>query len=217
MFPLGKNLRLDFTGLPELPSDVFSNYLQLPEKVKGYFKKFLTSQGMNNPEDRFLGFFRILESLCYKKKNFLDENLLNILVARVEPYFIKRFSDKKSVKGFLSGINRYNGSKYNTAKCIQDFYVRIEKTIADKWIFSKSDIVSICSLRNDITHANDYNVTEQEIEEKTKFVEVLVYFALFESIGVDLSISTKVIDRVYGYHIIKKPQEIIKISSSESI
>lgn len=204
LFPLGKNIRFDSLGLPELPLDSFNNYFSLPDKKRGYFKKLLRYQRMDNPEERFLGFFRILESLCFKKKFFLDEDLLEDLSKRIKPYLIKRFGDKKSVTSFLKGIPRYNGSKYNTEKCIQDFYVKVPVEISKNWKFQKSDIGSICSLRNDITHANDYYVSEYEIEEKSKFVEVLLILALFESINIELPVSSRIINRLSGYHLVTK-------------
>ena len=204
LFPLGKNIRFDSLGLPELPLESFNYYFSLPDKKRGYFKKLLTYQRMDNPEERFLGFFRILESLCFKKKFFLDEDVLEDLSKRIKPYLVKRFNDKKSVASFLKGIPRYNGSKYNTEKCIQDFYVKVPVEISKNWTVQKSDIGSICSLRNDITHANDYYVSVHEVEEKSKFVEVLLILALFESINIDLSVSSRIIDRLSGYHLVTK-------------
>jgi hypothetical protein len=202
LFPLGKNLRFDFESLPSLPLSTFNSYMSLPESQIGYFKKYLRYRRMENPEERFLGFFRILESLCLKKKNFLDEELLEDLITRVKPCLIKRFDDKKNVTSFLKGIPRLNSSKYNTEKCIQDFYSKIPSRIVENWKLKKSDIGAICKLRNDITHANDYYASEFEIEEKSKFIEILLVLALFEKIDVPLTLSSQVIHRIDGYDIV---------------
>lgn len=204
LFPLGKDIRFDSLGLPSLPMDVFINYFSLQEKHLGYFKKLLKYQRMDNPEDRFLGFFRILESLCFKKKNFLDEELLADLSKRVRPYLIKKFNDRKNVNSFLKGIPRHNASKYNTEKCIQDFFIKVPQEISSSWKLQKKDIGSICKLRNDITHANDYYMSDYELEENAKFLEVLLVLALFEKIGIDLSISSQIIHRLSGYHLVTK-------------
>lgn len=206
LFPLGKNLRFEFEfeGLPPLPLSTFNSYMSLPEIEIGYFKKYLKYRRMENPEERFLGFYRILESLCSKKKNYLDEKLLENLITRFKPYLIKRFDDKKNVTKFLQRIPKWNSQKYDTKKCIQDFYSKIPSTIAEKWELKKSDIEAICKLRNDITHANEYCASEFEIEEKSKFIEILLVLALFEKIDVDVTISSQIIYRITGYDMVTK-------------
>jgi hypothetical protein len=204
LFPLGKDVRLDSLGLPSLPISSFNNYYSLSEVLCGYFLKYLKYKRMENPEERFLGYFRILESLCISKKNYLDEELLGVVCKRAKSYLIKRFDDNKNVTSFLKGIPRYNNSKYNTEKCIQDFYLRIPKTISAKWTVEKRDIGSICKLRNDITHANDYNINTSQIEEKAKFIEVLLVYSLFEKLGIELSVAAEILHRISGYHLITK-------------
>ncbi len=138
---------------------------------------------MENPEERFLGYFRILESLCFNKKSYLDEVLLEKLSNRIKPYLIKVFGDKKSVTSFLKGLPRYNNSKYNTQKCILDFYLKIPVLLSGTWKLEKSNIGEICKLRNDITHANDYSISDSRLEENVKFIEVLLVFSLFEKLA----------------------------------
>ena len=54
---------------------------------------------------------------------------------------------------------------------------------------------------------NDYYVSGHEIEEKSKFVEVLLILALFESINIDLSVSSRIINRLSGYRLVTKNEE----------
>lgn len=201
-YPLGKDLRFNSLGLPSMPLDIFSQYFTLSEKDSEYWKKYLRYKRMENVEERFLGFFRILETLCFKKKDYLDSKLLSDLSERIKPYLIKRFKDKKNVTSFISGLARYNSSKYNTEKRIQDFFIQIPTDISKNWKFQKKDIGDICKLRNDITHANDYYVNEFDIESKTKFIEILLIFSLFSKIGIDLMITSKLIDRLNEYHVV---------------
>lgn len=203
-FPLGKNLRFDQLGLPPIPLEIFNNYFALSDQEVEYWNKYIKYKRMENVEERFLGFFRILETLCFKKKVYLDEELLAELCHRIKPYLIKKFNDRKSVKSFIKGLPRYNGSRYNTEKCIQDFFKSIPCELTNDWRFQKQDIGSICKLRNDITHANDYYVSESEIEEKAKFIEILLILSLCLKIGLGLDITAKLIDRINGYHLITK-------------
>ena len=111
----------------------------------------------------------------------------------------KKFNDSKNVKSFLNGIPSYNKSKYNTEKCIQDFFELLPNELSKNWKFTKRDIGDICKLRNDITHANDYYISEIEIEEKTKFLEVLLVLKLCTKIGLSLDIASKFIHFINGY------------------
>lgn len=206
LFPLGKNIRFDSSELPSLPITSFNNYYSLPKDQCGYFSKYLKYKRLENPEERFLGYFRILESLCFSKKSYLNEELLKRICESAKPYLIKKFADKTNVTSFLKGIQKYNNSKYNTEKCIQNFYMKIPESISSKWKIKKGDIGKICKLRNDITHANDYCISTSAIEEKVKFIEVLLVYSLYKKLGVELTMATKVINRISGYHLITKNQ-----------
>lgn len=46
----------------------------------------------------------------------------NNLISRSKEYLYSVFNDKKNVDGLIKGIIRANGCKYNTEKCISDFY-----------------------------------------------------------------------------------------------
>jgi hypothetical protein len=203
-YPLGKNMRLDGRGLVAIPERAFDSYFCMTADKRGYFKKYRRYSRMINSEERYLGYFRILESLCYKQKSYLNEELLNDVVRRSENYMFKKFHDKKNVKGFLKAIPRLNKSKYNTEKCISDFYDEIPIEIRDEWRYSKRDINALCKLRNDITHANDYRISEDDMMSRIEFVEVLLVFALGRSLEISFDDLGNVIHRYSGYHLLKK-------------
>ena len=203
LFPLGKDLVFNTLGLPSLSPALIQRYYSLDDFSKSFFFKYLRYKRISNVEEKFLGFFRLLETLCHKKKSFLNEEKLEKLIERATPYFEKVFNDKKNVKSFLKGIPRYNGSKYNTEKCIGDFYDSFSEHISSRWVFKKSDIKLICRLRNDITHANEYFVSDEELLRKSKFIEVVLVIAMFNKLlDVGFETVSKVINRLDGYHLI---------------
>ncbi|MEN8169739.1 MAG: HEPN domain-containing protein [Pseudomonadota bacterium] len=202
LFPLGKDLRFDSLGLPSMPLGIFNNYFSLSDTEIEYWGKYLKYKRMNNVEERFLGYFRLLEALVFKQKSYLDEAVLANLCEKSKAYLIRKFDDEKNVKRFLRGVPRYNKSKYNTEKCIQDFYELMPVELSSKWKFKKCDIGGMCKLRNDITHANEYYESEGEIEGKTKFIESLLVLALCLKLGVDLKVSVEFIYRISGYQLI---------------
>ncbi len=115
-----------------------------------------------------------MESLCFKKKNYVNEEILEEVLKKAKHYLIKKFDDKKNVTSFVKQIIKVNHSKYNTEKCLQDFYKEISIDCSENWRFKKNDFNKICKLRNDITHANDYKIIEREFMEYTMFIEVLL-------------------------------------------
>ncbi|MDV5169717.1 HEPN domain-containing protein [Photobacterium rosenbergii] len=203
-FPLGVDLAFDSLCLPEVSTNYLNNYFCMDNKHKGHFHKFLKYRRLQNPEEQFLGFFRILESLCYKTKNHLDSELLSDVIQRSKPYLKKKFKDTKGVNSFLRGLPRYNQSKYNTEKCLQDFYTQIPTDTSDEWSVSKNDIASVCRLRNDLTHANDFYIEEHDLYKKTKFIEVLLVIAMGMKLDIPVTDLCSVIHRLPGYHIITK-------------
>jgi len=127
-----------------------------------------------------------------------------VQVARIEKIMVKIFGNKKEVKGFLRGIGRYNNSKYNTEKCIIDFYRKLPAGIKEAWRLKQDAITAICNLRNDISHANDYFETSDDLLSKCAFVESLLIIALLETIGVPINVGAKVIHRLAGAHHLRK-------------
>lgn len=205
-YPLGKDLKFDIQGYPAIPVKSFSKYFSLPKKEFGYFGKYIKYKRMDNVEEKYLGFFRLLESLCYQKKTYLDESELLNLCDEYKNILIQKFGDKKSVTSFLKRIPKLNESKYNTEKCIQEFYNLMPNTLRNSWVYKKSDIGGLCNLRNDITHANDYYVDEKEMEKKTKFIEVLLILFLLSKIDILPEVGEKLIHRVSGYYLINNQQ-----------
>lgn len=201
-FPLGHDLAFDTIGLPSLPIHVFEKFFSLEQKHKSLFVKLLKYRRMNNIEERFLGYFRLLESLCHQTKCHLDPDALNTLIKRVKPFMRRYFHNSKGVSSFLNGLPRFNRSKYNTEKCISDFYRTLPTTITNEWNLNAEYIKNICTLRNDITHANDFYIDEQELTRNTVFIETLLIFSLGEKIGIDMEIMGSVIHRLNGYHIL---------------
>lgn len=198
LFPLGNDLRFKDVSLPELPLSVFDTFFNLDVNYKGYISKYVKYRRMGNVEDRFLGYFRILERLCYIEKTYLDDEVLNELIRRAKPCLIRMFGDKKGVNAFIRNLPKWNSSKYNTAKCLLEYFKQIPPEHTVRWKLGRADIESVCKLRNDITHANDYFVPDLTKERYTKFVEVLLTLAIFSKLGVDLKHSSTIIQRLSG-------------------
>ena len=207
-FPLGKNLRADHLGLPPLPIELFSTYFCLAKTDRVHFRKYVKYRSLENPEERFLGFFRLLEKLCFQKESFLPEEKLVVLIKRAKPFLVRYFGEKKNVERVLERMIGWNNSKLNAASCIVKFMKKIPKNLLKRWIYGSSDINDICKLRNDLTHANEVEPEAYEIDKNAKFIEVLLVMRLLMAIGVSVENAALIAPRIQGHTLIEKPVEV---------
>lgn len=203
VFPLSFNLKFNNQDLPHFPLKAFSNYYSLQEEERVFFTRYLRYQRMNSDEEKFLGFFRLLESLVTSSSCYVEPSSLASLLNSAQPYILKKLKGKgrsKDIKNLISRIGRLNTMKYNTTKCIEDFFTKLPDHFRDSIIITDKDIQSIVKLRNNITHANSYTVNDSELQTYTSFINALLYIALLEKVGVPVETSSKIIYRLDGYH-----------------
>lgn len=206
VFPLSKDPAFP-QGLPEFPTAAISAFFSQGKAGLARWQKYIRYRKIGAMEDRFLGIFRLLEALTLEKKPYLDAGLLEKALRRLEPMAIRAFGNRRNVQSFLGRLPKVNESKYNTETCIRKFLARIPEAVRSAWKFQATDLNRICALRNDITHANDYYVSEDDLLDQTYFVNTLLYFALLESIGVSLETTAAVASRIDGSGRIKKRKE----------
>jgi hypothetical protein len=199
MFPLGRNPVRNEFGLPEFPLEGINAYFTACSDVRTYFKKYVKYRTLENPEEQFLGYFRLLEKLTFQKDCFVDEVKLDLLLDRAGRFVARYFDNVPASKKLLKQVRRANQSKLNTAGCIIKFMKELPPDLSDNWQFGKSDIEPICQLRNDLIHANEIEPDEREIEIRAKFIEVLLVIALFKSIGITPQCMTLIAPRMHGY------------------
>jgi len=204
VYPLGHKIAFDSLGLPPLPLSSINNYFNLNSVSLDKWSKYIKYRRMSNVEDRFLGYFRLLESIVEQKKNYLDPQKLDDLIERFKPAMIDYFGDAGKVRSFLKRIPRLNQSYYNTAACVGEFYKTLPDEAKGSWRLGLGDIQATCDLRNDITHANPYNNDEYEILEKCSFIEAMLVFALFDMVGIPKESTAKAIYRLPYYSCLRK-------------
>ncbi|NRB24069.1 HEPN domain-containing protein [Shewanella sp.] len=203
VFPLGLNLRFNDQGLPDFPLEAFSNYYLLEEKERIIFTRYLRYQRMKSDEEKFLGFFRLLESLTTKSSSYVEPESLEVFLKESKACILEKLKDRgtnKDIKKLISRIGRLNTMKYNTSKCIEDFLKKLPEDIRRSMVVTDEDVQDIINLRNNITHANAYTINDRELEKYTSFINVLLYLALLERIGIHPEVGSKVVYRLDGYH-----------------
>lgn len=207
VFPLCRNLRFQDLPIPELPIDCFNNYYLLSENDRSFFSRYLRYQRVNSEEERFLGYFRLLENLIYKTKSYVDPESLKEFLDNSKNHILNRLKDKgsaKDIKTLISRIEQLNNSKYNTAKCIIDFYAKLPSTLKERIVFNNEDIQDVCQLRNNITHANAYTIDEKKLAKYSSFINILLYIALLGKVEISPKSVAEVVHRLNRYHLVQK-------------
>ncbi len=177
--PLGKDVIFSDQGILPLPLNFFNVYYNLPKFKLEFFARFLQYKRLHSLEDKFLGYFRLLEKLTAKQESFVDDEELSKLLAKSKSYLVKKLkTKKKTIESLSARITYANKLKYNTEKCIADFYDTIPEYIKYHLEFKKTDLKDIVDLRNNITHAKDYIIDDQLLYRYTAFVHSLLYLAL---------------------------------------
>lgn len=202
-FPLSHELRFNDRDISSFPLESIGKYFSSDYAHHDKWWKYIKYRRMENIEERFLGYFRLLESLTKKSKPYLDPDKLKTQIARAENILTKLFGNRKEVRGFLRGITRYNMSKYNTEKCMLDFYKKLPVSRTANWSLGDKDLNSICKLRNDISHANEYYISSEDLLANTTFIESMLLIALLETVDVTIEDSSKMIGYLYGAHLIR--------------
>ncbi|WP_460088218.1 HEPN domain-containing protein [Pseudomonas sp. H1_B04] len=197
-FPLGKDRRFDNTGLPPFPIESFAVYFSEDQDLPDLLSKYLMYRSMGNAEDRLLGYFRLLEKHCYRKKNYLpDEHFVRF--SRIARGWVKSNGLKsQEAKNFEKGLKRFNGSKYNTEKCLKDFYKSLPPEIQTELGITAEKLEEACKLRNNITHANKYVRDGFHLSAMEQCIHSLLIFALLEKLKVPLADLIHLPKRIYS-------------------
>lgn len=198
LYPLGWDLQPCFnhSGLPSIPLETFKNYFDGNENLQDLMTKYITYRNMHNIEDRFLGYFRLLERICYKTKSHINETQLNQLIEHSKDLLTSFGLASKQRRAFEKAIHKANNSKYNTEKCISDFFETLPPEITEKLEIKKTELSKICKLRNDIIHANPYSIGRYEIYDYTNFIQSLLVCGLLIKLGIDITNSPTLGERL---------------------
>jgi len=196
LFPLGHDLRYDTLHLPPLPLQALEAFFALDPARRRRFEKYVRYRRLQNVEERFLGYFRLLERLTEQRASFVDEGKLEGLIKRARQYLVRTFADKKGVDGFLRGLPRFNRMKFNTERCLAAFLDELPEESLKRWKFGKGDLANICKWRNDLSHANEHGVDKQTAHDFTAFVEAMLVVRLLAELGVTYAASAVIVERL---------------------
>jgi hypothetical protein len=167
----------------EFPIDCFSNYFNLPHESKDIFKKFGIYSKLKNLEEKFLGFYRVVERLTHKTEFYVEPSLLDPMIDDLRTQLVENNIKRKNAKNLTDRFKKLNSQKINSESAIIAFMKSLDKSINEKICHIYEVIPKIVSLRNDITHCNPYYYEQEVIEYYILVLEFFSHILLWREIG----------------------------------
>ena len=178
--PLGHNLKFN-NNIMETPLSIFQNYFKLDDYKKSFFKVFRKYKMFHYTEDKLLGYFRILENLMFDKKEKFTESYMKIYLENINLSDEEKLEEKSKLEKNLdkSIIDRKEKIKFIV------FHNKFINVVSDNYKLKVNftDVEEIVKLRNDISHFNDYKITQNNLEKYIDYLEILVNYVLLRLIG----------------------------------
>ncbi|WP_395676211.1 hypothetical protein [Enterobacter sp.] len=166
------------------PEVIWENYFSPEHKdIKELLQKYVTYSMINNYEEQFLGFYRIIESMTLEISHFVDETELDELLNRSKVFLSKQFP-KSSIPKFIRAIKNANRGQNNTERCIHHFIKSLPQKTIEILKLNEIDLSEICKSRNKMIHQPLFIETSEKIHNHKKKVEILTKLALLVKLGV---------------------------------
>lgn len=167
----------------DFPLHIFDNYFCMENKETNLLlKKFMNYSLIDSDEEKFLGFYRILERATFKQSFYVDENELSILLERAKGIFQKKFKDL-SVSKFKRAILRANKSRENTETCIRYYIKSLPQEFVARLGLDKIKIDELCKVRNSMTHQPLFSVSVEKLHDCMVTAKLLVCIILMSRLG----------------------------------
>ncbi|WP_413740328.1 HEPN domain-containing protein [Sodalis sp. RH14] len=166
------------------PESVWENYYNPKNnEIKELIKKYMTYSMIHDNEEKFLGFYRIIEIMTAKKSCYVDAERLSNLLKRSRKLLAKEFPST-SLSEFFRAIKRANKSKQNTESCIHHFIKNLPEIVVERLNIKDINISEICNSRNKIIHQPLFLETPEKIYKHMNTTEELTKLALLIRLGI---------------------------------
>lgn len=170
----------------EFPSMIWDGYYSQDNgDIKELIKKYVSYTMVNNNDEKFLGFYRILETMTLKKSSYVDENGLTELLKQNKDIFSAKFPNA-SISDFFRAIKKANKSKYNTESCIHHFINDFPTLMIEELNLRSVQINDICTSRNKIIHQPLFSESADKIYRFMEVTEALAFLAILSNLGISV-------------------------------
>ncbi|WP_316503750.1 ApeA N-terminal domain 1-containing protein [Klebsiella michiganensis] len=165
------------------PNEVWFNYYNQDNNVKELIKKYITYSMIHDYEEKFLGFYRIVETMTKQSSSHVNQEDLSLLLTRSRKLLAKQFPGA-SLSDFIRAIKRANNSKHNTESCIHHFIKNLPATLVSELNIEKLNLNEICGSRNKIIHQPLYLESSEKLYKYMNAMDLLCKLALLIKLGI---------------------------------
>lgn len=166
------------------PLHIFDNYFSEEGKETNLLiKKFINYSLVNSDEERFLGFYRILEMITYKQSFYVDENELSVFLERAKGILQKNFKGS-SISKFKRAVLMANKTKENTEACVRHYIKNMPREFVTGMGLDKIKIDELCKVRNNMIHQPLFSVSESKLHDCMVTSKLLVCIILMSKLGI---------------------------------
>lgn len=180
-------------SFPELIWEDYFNHNNY--EIKELIKKYVTYSMIHNDEEKFLGYYRILEKITLINSSYVNEDKLSVLLIRSKRLLSNQFPGV-SLQRFLRAIKSANRKKHNTESCIQHFIRSLPESMIEKFKLKDINIREICESRNKIIHQPLFIETSEKISIYLQSTEILLKVALL----IKLNVPSSKIEQYINYY-----------------
>jgi hypothetical protein len=147
---------------PVLPDAVFTNYWSKDNGLDLLVKRYVKVRDLEDPEEQFIGMFRILEKCTARSKFYFEREKLELFLNRINKN-VKFLGEKRqTVCDFSKRIIKLNEQKADAKSNILAFIKSIPKEVIAYVGIDIEIAKELADLRNNITHANPYKLSEED-------------------------------------------------------
>ncbi|MCW2095140.1 UNVERIFIED_ORG: hypothetical protein M2382_001648 [Enterobacter sp. BIGb0239] len=168
----------------DFPLCIWDKYYDSENKdIKELLKKYVSYTMVDSNEEKFLGFYRLIETMTMKKSSYVDENQL-AKVLKIGRRFLARQFPGASISDFSRAIKQANKSRHNTESCIHHFINGFPQPMIDRLNLKEIVISEICKSRNKIIHQPLFSESIGRIYRFKEITEALALLAILVRLGV---------------------------------
>lgn len=166
------------------PLHIFDRYFDPEnEEVNLLIKRFINYTLIDSDEEKFLGFYRVIERVTFKQSYFIDELVLSNLFDRSRKILQNKLQGV-SISKFRRAVLKANKSKANTEACIRDYIKRLPSDFIANLGLGKIKVDEICKVRNDMTHQPFFSISAQKLFDCMNVAKILSAIILMVELGI---------------------------------
>lgn len=176
----------------KFPLQIFDNYFCGKEnEINLLLKKFINYSLIDSDEEKFLGFYRIIERATFKQSYYVDKDKLSVLLDRSRSILQRSFPGS-SISKFKRAVIRANGSKESTETCIRHYIKELPEEFVIALGLDKIKVDDLCRIRNNIIHQPFFSVSVSKLHDCMVISKILSLVILMERLGIPYSLIEEV-------------------------